>query len=113
MTISVQTTRQRAAEYLRSQRLQLERTVVRGPRDENVWLQRQQAFLDILTSVGDDLTVSRINCLIGHEAVEFCCDECHRPAEALVHLGDEADYGVQSVEVCAACLKKAVDALPW
>ena len=35
------------------------------------------------------------------------CDECNKPAKAVVHLGEEIDYEARWWRVCKTCLAKA------
>lgn len=45
-------------------------------------------------------------------SVGLTCDECQQPARALVHLGDPPDFDSRWVDVCSACLARALDLIP-
>ena len=46
----------------------------------------------------------------GH--TENLCNECEADCEVLMRFGDEPDYEARWQDLCAGCLRKALDELP-
>ena len=76
-----------------------------------LWPETRKIYAKLKTLDFDVATEEDIAAIIGNDTwTRLDCGECGKSVEAVVHMGEEEDYGSLTIFLCESCIGQAYEA---